>query len=148
MERTQKSLSRLPPHSEDAEKSLLGAILLDGDVLCAVALLVSPDDFYATVHKQVYEACLSLYERGSRVDHVLIKEELRRLGTLDAVGGEEYLATLAALVPSSAGAQDYARVVSEKAVARNLIHVCTNLQAAAYEGSVPGDELLDSAEGQ
>ncbi len=148
MEQTQRTITRLPPHSEDAEKSLLGAILLDGDMLGTVLALVRPEDFYATAHQRIYEACETLYQRGSRVDAVLIKEELRRTGGFDAVGGETYLAHLVEYVPSSAGAQDYARIVSEKAVSRNLIHLCTGIQAAAYEGSVPGDELLDSAEHQ
>jgi len=148
VEQTQRTITRLPPHSEDAEKSLLGAILLDGDMLGTVLALVRPEDFYATAHQRIYEACETLYQRGSRVDAVLIKEELRRTGGFDAVGGETYLAHLVEYVPSSAGAQDYARIVSEKAVSRNLIHLCTGIQAAAYEGSVPGDELLDSAEHQ
>jgi len=138
--------SRLPPHSEDAEKSLLGALLLDGDLVGSVVLLVKPEDFYATAHQRIFEACLALYQRGARVDHVLIKEELRRMGALEAVGGEAYLATLAAMVPSPAGAEDYARVVSEKAVSRSLIHVCADIQAAAYEASLPGDRILDEAE--
>jgi len=148
VEQTQRNLTRLPPHSEDAEKSLLGAILLDGDVLGAVLPLVRAEDFYATSHQRVFEACTTLFHRGSRVDAVLIREELRRTGGLDGVGGETYLAHLVECVPSAAGAEDYARIVSEKAVARNLIHLCTGIQAAAYEGSVPGDELLDSAEHQ
>ncbi|MGQ0613140.1 MAG: replicative DNA helicase [Planctomycetaceae bacterium] len=148
MEQTQRNITRLPPHSEDAEKSLLGAILLDGDVLGMVLALVRPEDFYATAHQRIYEACETLYQRGSRVDAVLIKEELRRTGGIESVGGETYLAHLVEYVPSAAGAQDYARIVSEKAVSRNLIHLCTGIQSAAYEGSMPGDELLDSAEHQ
>jgi replicative DNA helicase len=148
VEPTHRTLARLPPHSDDAEKSLLGAILLDGDVLGDVLPLVRAEDFYATAHQRLYEACAALFQRGSRVDAVLIKEELRRTGALDAIGGEPYLAQLVAHVPSPAGAEEYARIVSDKAVARNLLHLCTNLQAAAYEGSTPGAELLDFAENQ
>jgi replicative DNA helicase len=139
-------MSRLPPHSEDAEKSLLGAVLIDGDLLGSLVLLVKPEDFYATAHQRIFEACVALYQRGSRVDHVLIKEELRRQGLLEAIGGETFLASLAAMVPSPAGAEDYARVVSEKAVARNLIRVCADVQAAAYEAAAAGHDLLDTAE--
>ena len=148
VEQTQRSLARLPPSSDDAEKSLLGAILLDGDVLGAVLPLVKPEDFYAGAHQKIFDACIALFHRGSRVDAVLIKEELKRAGALEAVGGEAYLAQLVAQVPSPAGAEDYARIVSDKSVARNLIHLCTNVQAAAYDGNTPGSDLLDFAENQ
>ncbi|MHC4816715.1 MAG: replicative DNA helicase [Planctomycetota bacterium] len=148
MNQAQKTLTRLPPHSEDAERSLLGAILLEGDVLIDVMPFLVAEDFYATSHQKIYGACTRVYQDKGRVDGVLIKDELTRSGDLEKVGGEAYLAQLAALVPSAAGGQDYARIVSEKAVARNLLHVCTNIQAATYEGSLPGHALLDWAENQ
>lgn len=148
MESTQTSFKRLPPHSEDAEKSVLGAVLLEGDALTDVLPLVGTEDFYHTSHQKIFAACSALYNEGKRVDAVLIKDELHRRGELEGVGGEAYLAHLVGLVPSAAGAADYARIVSEKAVARNLIHVCTSIQTAAYEGSFLGHELLDSAESQ
>jgi len=148
MDQTQTDTTRLPPHSEDAERSLLGAVLLDGDVLTGVLPLVTPENFYSTAHQKIYDACARLYQEGRRVDAVMIKDELERRGDLERVGGEDYLAHLAAQVPSAAGAEDYARIVSEKAVTRNLIHACTSIQAAAYEGSMPGHELLDWAESQ
>jgi replicative DNA helicase len=148
MDPAQKSLTRLPPHSDDAERSLLGAILLEGDVLTDVLPLLKPEDFYATAHQKIFEACARVFHQNSRIDTVLIKAELERRGDLQKVGGEAYLAQLAAHVPSAAGAQDYARIVSQKAVTRNLIHVCTQIQSAAYEGGQPGHELLDWAEAQ
>ena len=138
----------MPPHSEEAEKSLLGAVLLDGDQLTNVMTLVNPEDFYTTAHQKIYAACEALYAAGKRVDSTLILEELRRSDDLEKVGGEAYLAHLAALVPSAAGAEDYARIVSDKSVLRGLIHTCTEIQTSAYSGTVPGDELLDWAEGQ
>ncbi len=144
-----KPFTRLPPHSEDAERSLLGAILLEGDVLTTVLPLVKAEDFYATAHQRIFEACAHLLHEGSRrIDPVLIKAELERRGDIKKVGGEAYLAQLAAQVPSAAGAPDYARIVSEKAVKRNLVHVCTQIQSVAYEGRQPGHELLDWAEAQ
>jgi replicative DNA helicase len=142
------TLTRMPPHSEEAEKSLLGAVLLDGDALSEVMTLVRAEDFYVTAHARIYQACENLYTKGTRVDPTLILEELRRTGELEKIGGEAYLAHLAAVVPSAAGAEDYARVVSDKSVLRSLIHTCTEIQSSAYGGSVPGDELLDWAEGQ
>jgi len=146
MEQTRTLPTRQPPRSEDAEKSLLGAILLEGDVLTEVMPLVTAEDFYATAHQKIFEACVRLFNEGQRVDWVLIKEELTRAGDLEQVGGAPYLAQLAAGVPSGAGAEAYARIVSEKAVTRNLIHVCTEIQTAAFEGGVVGPALLDWAE--
>jgi replicative DNA helicase len=148
MDQAKTSFTRLPPHSEDAERSLLGAILLEGDVLTAVMPLVEAEDFYVSAHQRIYEACARLFNDGRRVDAVLIKDTLERNGELEKVGGEPYLAQLVAQVPSAVGAEDYARIVSEKAVTRNLIHVCTSIQSSAYEGGVSGHELLDWAEGQ
>ena len=138
----------MPPHSADAEKSLLGAILLEGDVLTNVLTIVHAEDFYATAHQKIYGVCAHLFHEGKRVDAVMIKDELARRGELEKIGGEPYLAELAAFVPSAAGAEDYGRIVSEKAVTRNLIHVCTNIQSSAYEESTPGHQLLDWAESQ
>ncbi len=148
LEPASKSFARLPPHNDDAERSVLGAALLDGDVLTDIMTLVKSEDFYTTAHQKIYEACGRLFNMGKRVDAVLIKEELARTGDLEKVGGEAYLAQLVEYVPSSAGAEEYAKIVSEKAVTRNLIHVCTNIQASAYGGGVPGHDLLDFAEEQ
>jgi len=148
VEQTQTSSVRLPPRSEEAEKSLLGAVLLEGDTLAEVAHLVDSEDFYATAHQSIYDCCCSLFNEGKRIDALLIREELKRRGDLEKVGGEGYLAQLVNTVPSAAGAGDYARIISEKAVKRNLIHVCTQVQTAAYEESMAGPDLLDWAESE
>ena len=146
LDRRKDSVARVPPHNIDAERALLGAILLDGDVLAAVLPLVDGENFYNTAHQRIFSACTALFEEGKRIDALLIQERLQRKGELEEIGGEAYLAGLVAMVPSAAGAEDYARIVSEKAVARNLIQVCTSIQGRAYEGSVPGETLLDEAE--
>ncbi len=143
-----KPVPRTPPHSEDAEKSLLGAVLLEGDLLHEVLLLVQPDDFYSVAHQRIFDACVQLAKCASRVDATLVREQLLRSGDLEKVGGEDYLGRLVMHVPSAAGAAEYARIVSERAVRRNLVQVCAQIQETAYEGSVPGDRLLDMAEDQ
>jgi len=141
-----RPVPRTPPHSEDAEKSLLGAVLLDGDLLHEVLLLVQPDDFYSVAHQRIFDACVQLAKSASRVDATLVREQLLRSGDLDKVGGEDYLGRLVMHVPSAVGATEYARIVSERSVRRNLLHVCAQIQERAYEGAVPGDRLLDMAE--
>ncbi len=138
--------TKIPPQAPDAEKSLLGALLLDGDVLSVVIPLVNASDFYVPAHQVIFEALVNLFQGGSRIDAVLVKEELRRNQALDNVGGDAYLVELVQMVPSAAGAEDYARLVREKSLARSLVHLCTEIQVAAYEGGMPGDDLLDFAE--
>ena len=106
MTTAQSSVTRMPPHSEEAERSLLGAVLPEGDTLTEVMTLVSPEYFYVTAHQKIYASCEKLYGDGKRVDSTLILEDLRSNGELEKVGGEAYLAHLAALVPSAAGAVD------------------------------------------
>ncbi|MFB3065988.1 MAG: replicative DNA helicase [Planctomycetota bacterium] len=138
--------TKVPPQAPDAEKSVLGAILLKGDVLLEVAPLISASDFYDLTNQRIYEALLGLFQSGSRVDPVLIREELARRGELEKVGGVEYLTHLAEMVPSAAGAEHYARLVRKKSLARSLINLCTEIQGLAYEGGLHGEELLDLAE--
>ncbi|MHC4818636.1 MAG: DnaB-like helicase N-terminal domain-containing protein, partial [Planctomycetota bacterium] len=83
MSQAQTTITRLPPHSEDAERSLLGAILLEGDVLIDVMPLLVAEDFYATSHQKIYHACTRVYQDKGRVDGVLIKDELSRAGDLE-----------------------------------------------------------------
>lgn len=141
---------KLPPHDEQAERAVLGAILLGGDAaLDRVLPFLRPEHFYATAHQKIYEACVRVHkDEEGRVDHVLIRSDLERAGDLEKIGGEAYLAQLAAQVPSSAGAEDYARIVREKHVSRSLIHVCTSIQSAAYEGGTDADELRARAADQ
>ena len=148
MEQAKEIIQRLPPHNLEAERALLGAILIEGDLLTEIMPLVKPEDFYATAHQRIFEACIELFDDGKRVDALLIQEQLSRRGELERVGGEPYLAQLAGMVPSAAGAEDYARIVSDKAVTRNLIHVCTSIQTSAYGGTTAGEELLDWAENE
>ena len=138
-------LARVPPNDEDAEMALLGSLLLDGEVVGAVAPLVRPDDFYKTAHRRVYEVVLSLSESRRGVDALLVLKECERLGLLADIGGREFLASLATVVPTAANAEHYARVIRDKSVARGLIRVATDIQREAYERG-GGDDLLETAE--
>ncbi|WP_297199270.1 replicative DNA helicase [Thermanaeromonas sp.] len=139
-------LERVPPHSLEAEQSVLGAILLDRDALLQVAEVLRVEDFYREAHRLIYSACLDLEARGEAVDLLTVTEELRRRGELEAVGGASYLTTLTTVVPSVANAGYYARIVAQKAALRQLIQVAQRVAERAYDEDGDVIEIIDEAE--
>lgn len=139
-------LERVPPHSLEAEQSVLGAILLDRDALLQVAEVLRVEDFYREAHRLIYSACLDLEARGEAVDLLTVTEELRRRGELEAVGGASYLTTLTTVVPSVANAGHYARIVAQKAALRQLIQVAHRIAERAYDEDGDVIEIIDEAE--
>ena len=102
---------RVPPHSDDAEKSLLGAMMLQREAVMMAVETLQPDDFYSSVHKALFEAMCALYAAGRPVDLVTMTDELNRRGTMEGIGGLPYLVSLSRSMPSAANAQAYARIV-------------------------------------
>ncbi|MHC4934294.1 MAG: replicative DNA helicase, partial [Planctomycetota bacterium] len=139
-------IGRVPPHDLEAEMAVLGSVLLDGEVMGAVAPLLGPSDFYRGAHRRLYETMQSLYDRGEPLDAVLVFRECERQGILEETGGRDYIASLASCVVTPAHAEHYARIVREKAIARSLIAASIELQQAAYAEEGRGDELLERAE--
>lgn len=139
-------LLRVPPHSLEAEVSLLGALLLDPDAAGSVVPLLQPEDFYARPHRRLFEVVRSLFDRGEPADPIIVMRECERLGILDQIGGREFLASLAGAVESAANVEHYARIVREKSIARGLIHATADIQRAAYDEEGRGDDLLELAE--
>ncbi|WP_261664607.1 replicative DNA helicase [Deinococcus sp. Marseille-Q6407] len=137
---------RIAPHSNDAEISVLGSILLDNDVLSALGDTVTPEMFYREGHRKIYRAMQKLQERGEPVDLVTLSEDLRVGGQLDEVGGLPYLIGLSDQVPTAAYAEHYARIVSEKYTLRQLIGAAGRVMQLAYDGAQPLEDLLDGAE--
>jgi len=130
---------RVPPQNLEAEQSVLGALLIDRDAVVAVSNLLSPEDFYADKHQQLYTAILSIFGRGEPVDLITVQDELRTRGQLDATGGLTYLTSLVNMVPSTANAQQYATIVSQKATLRRLQTVARKIVEDCY-----GTEDIDS----
>jgi replicative DNA helicase len=137
---------RTLPHSLDAEKSVLGAILIHNDAFNNAAELIDSRDFFRDAHRRIFDKMVVLSERGDAIDFITLKEELARAGDLDEVGGPSYIAALADGVPRSANVEYYARIVKEKATLRNLIHSANKILTEAYEGEQEPDLLLDEAE--
>jgi len=137
---------RTLPHSLDAEKSVLGAILVHNDAFNHAAELIDAHDFFRDAHRRIFDRMVALSERGDPIDFITLKEELTRAGELDQIGGPAYIAALTDGVPRSANVEYYARIVKEKSTLRSLIHSATKIITEAYEAEQEPDLLLDQAE--
>ncbi|HKS15834.1 MAG TPA: replicative DNA helicase [Planctomycetota bacterium] len=139
-------LGRVPPHSLEAEMSLLGSLMLDTDAAGDVIEIIDAEAFYRPHHRLIYEALLDLFLTRRKLDLVTLKAELERRGTLEAVGGIEYCESLVIQVPTAANAAEYARIIREKSILRQLIGTCTAIVREAGEGGEDPDKLLDKAQ--
>ncbi len=140
-------MERIPPHNEEAEKSVLGAAMLSKEALMDVSEEVRADDFYNESHREIFDAIITLYRDNIAVDMLTVCEELSRRKSLEMVGGRIYIATLTAEVPSTANAGQYAKIVAEKAMLRRLIAAAEDISTKGYDDKIAASELLDYAEG-
>lgn len=146
MAREGQDAGGVPPRSMEAEMSALGCMLLDREALDLAAEKMSPDCFYDPGHRAIFSGMLELYKGGKVVDLVTVADKLESLGKLDGVGGAVYLTKLADSVPTTAHAESYFRIISDKAVLRNLITTATDIVKSCYEEEGEVDELLDTVE--
>ena len=142
----QMNEGRIPPHSLEAEKSVLGAAMLSEEALGDVAETVRPDDFYDKNHKEIFEAILDLNRKSLPVDVLTVSEELKRRGSLNMVGGRAYVASLSSSTPTTSNAPEYARIVSEKAAIRRLIAAADGIVDKGYDGGMAAIQMIDFAE--
>jgi replicative DNA helicase len=139
-------LERPLPNNLEAERSVLGAVLLDNNALNAAIENLRADDFFLDQHRRVFTQMIALSESQQAIDLITLTEELHRHGDLEAAGGAPYLASLADGLPRVSNIEHYARIVKEKALLRNLIHATHNIQQRAFEGEDGADAVLDNAE--
>src|SRR6201987_3498633 len=137
---------RTLPHNLEAERSVLGAILLHNDAFNSAAELIDAGDFFRDAHRRIFDKMVRLSDRGDAIDLVTLKEELSRSGEIDEVGGPAYIAALVDGVPRSTNVEHYARIIKEKATLRNLIFSANKILATAYAGEDEADLILDQAE--
>ena len=138
--------SRTPPQNLDAEQSVLGSILLDNEVYATLEGMLQPEHFYKEGHRKIFRAITRLFRRGEPMDLVTLTEELRQTNELESVGSVAYLIGLADSVPTAAYAENYARIVVEKATLRELISASGQIMQDAYDQSAPIAQILDRAE--
>jgi len=139
-------VGRVPPHNDEAEKSVLGAVMLSKDALFEVVQHVKASDFYSGVHKEIFEAVLELYHKNSPVDTLTVSEELKRRNSLEMAGGRAYIATLSMGVPTTSNAGEYAKIVAEKSTLRQMISVAGDIIEKGYQEKTDAGEMIEFAE--
>ena len=143
---TDITLEKNLPYSLEAERSVLGAILVENSTINQAQEILREDDFYREPHRRIFRVMSSLSERSSAIDPVTVKEELLREGMLDDVGGPAYLASLMDGVPQSANVGYYALIVKEKSILRGLIDAGNKIISTAYSASQETEEILENSE--
>ena len=140
--------SQLPPQSSEAEESVLGAILIDGDAITEVSETLKASDFYKPANSKVYAAVLALYEQRQPIDILTVSEELERRGQIEEIGGRAALADLCDRTPTAVHAKQYAKIVERKAVLRGLISAAGRIASIGYEDPADAIEAIDRAESE
>lgn len=137
---------RIPPHSVEAEQSVLGSILLDKEAMISVSETLVPEDFYKEAHKVIYESMLKLYNSQSEIDLITLTDELRDQGYLDDIGGIAYITSLSTIVPTTSNIKYYVNIVKEKSISRQLISAANDIINLGYDGSAKVEDVLENAE--
>src|SRR5579862_5280821 len=143
---SETTLERPLPQNIDAERSVLGAILLDNHTLNAAIEKLRPEDFFLDQHRRIFIQMIELGEAQKGIDLVTLSDQLQRRGELEAAGGAAYLAQLVDGVPRVSHLEHYARIVKEKSLLRVLIHATSEIQQTALEAEEDADAVLDRAE--
>ncbi len=144
---TAATTERTLPHNLEAERSVLGAILVHNDAFNDAVQLLMPEDFFRDAHRRIFDKMIALNERGHAIDLVTLKEELARAGDLEEVGGPAYITSLVDGVPRATNIEYYARIVREKSTLRRLIFAAMRIAGEAYGADQDADLILDEAEG-
>ena len=142
------SAGKVPPQSLDAEMSLLGAVLIDEEVIADASEQVRANDFYDKRHQLIFAAMMRLYEKHKPVDLLTLTEELKKKDELETVGGSTYLTELTNYVPTASHATAYAELVQQKAVRRRLIRASAEISEMGFDEETTTQELLEKAEAE
>ena len=140
--------NQLPPQSSDAEESILGALLIDGEVMLEIADSLKPGDFYKPANAKVYSAIQKLYEQSQPIDILTVSEELERRGQIEEIGGRAALADLCDRTPTAVHAKQYAKIVERKSMLRGLIGAAGRIASIGYEDPSDISEAIDRAESE
>ncbi|MFA6079815.1 MAG: DnaB-like helicase N-terminal domain-containing protein, partial [Candidatus Omnitrophota bacterium] len=142
----QDIIEKIPPQSIDAEMAVLGAMLLDKEVIPQAIEMLKEDCFYKGANRKIYAAILKLFDENRGVDLITVIEELTKTNSLEHAGGPDYVSALASSVPTAANFIHYAKIVKEKMILRNLINTATQIVTECYDTSKDVDSLVDKAE--
>lgn len=139
-------LYKVPPHSVEAEQSVLGSMLLDKEAILTVLEVLDSDDFYKEAHMEIYEGIKNVFNKNEPVDLITLTDELKKRGTLEAIGGIPYLTSLASSVPIAANVKYYADIVEEKSTLRRLIKASEEIILLGYGSELEIAEVIDTAQ--
>ena len=142
------AIERPLPSSLEAERGILGAILLDNQSLHAALETLRTEDFFSDHHRRIFDGMVELSEGQKAIDLLTLTDELRRRGELESAGGAAYLASLVDGVPRISNVPHYARIVKEKSMMRHLVHTAHAIEQRALEAELGADEMLDTAESE
>ena len=137
----------LQPQALDFERVVLGALMIDKDAFSIISEMIRPETFYEPRHQKIYTAIQALNMNENPVDIMTVTDELKREGTLDAVGGAAYIVELSSNVASSANIEYHARILAQKFLARQLISFASVIETKAFDETVDVEELMQEAEG-
>ncbi|MBI2092667.1 MAG: replicative DNA helicase [Deltaproteobacteria bacterium] len=140
------NISKLPPQNIEAEQSVIGAMLIDGDAVTKVLEILTESAFYRESHKKIFSSIVELYQKNEPADLVTVTNVLKGRGWLEDVGGPSYLTNLVANIPTAANVGYYAKIIYEKSVLRHLISAATDIINGSYSESSQVDSFLDQAE--
>ena len=143
---TQELPEKLPPQDVEAEKSLLGCLMIDPEAILKVADFLLPRDFYKDAHQKIYSAMLDLFEKREPIDVLSVSSRLREKNQLEEIGGVAYLTELVNSVPTASHVLTYAKIVQQKRILRDLIEASYEIGQMAYNEAEDVDVLLDRAE--
>jgi replicative DNA helicase len=146
MEKKSTNIDKLPPQSIDAEKSVLGSLMMDKNAIIKVADLLRPDDFYKKQHRDIYETIIDLFKKDDPIDLLAVSTRLKEKGLLESVGANACLTDLINFVPTSAHILNYAKIVRRKRVLRDLIETSQEINEMGHQEEEDVDMLLDRAE--
>ena len=141
-------IKRIPPQDLNAEKSVIGSMLLDKDAISEVSSMLTKEDFSNAQYGILFEAIVSLYNEGKPVDEIVLSEKLREMGAPDSVANLNYIGEILAGEATAAFARNYAQIVKDKSYLRKLIKLAENMMASAYEGRENADDIMEKSESE
>src|SRR3954451_388909 len=145
-DRREQYLEKPLPSSEDAERVILGAILLDNALIAQAVEHLKPEDFYSPLNRRVFASMIALFEKQRQIDPILIGEELKKEGSLESIGGTTTITNLTFGLPHFSDIAEYIQVVKDKSVVRNLIRACNSITSDALSEEDDAQVVLEKAE--
>ncbi len=139
-------INKIPPNDIIAEQAVLGSMMVDNDAVITAIEVLKPSDFYREDNKEIYSAMFELYSLGKHIDSITLSDQLKLRGTLDKVGGTEYIVSLIDLVPTTSNIENYVKIVEEKSTIRQLIKTANEIIKIGYSQTEEVDTLIEKAQ--